>query len=92
MDYASEVDAQVERNDGAGGWDNGPEAICDEVSEELVDVAAWLRGLERYDMTPEQRHRIDTIVSDASLIWEAVGELKATYHEWDGPAKQKAHR
>lgn len=78
-DYSSEVDRRVEANQGNGGWDNGPESICDEVAEELVDVAGWLRGLEDYPMTPEQRHRIDTIVADSSLIWEAVAELKATY-------------
>jgi len=78
-DFASEVDRRVAENTGNGGWDNGPVSICDEVAEELVDVAGWLRGLEQYEMTPEQRHRIDTIVADASLIWDAVAELKATY-------------
>ena len=79
MDYGSEVDRRVEANTGNGGWSKGPEAICDETAEELVDVAGWLRGLEQYEMTPEQRHRIDTIVADASLIWDAVAELKVTY-------------
>lgn len=78
-DYSSEVDRRVAANTDNGGWDNGPESICDEVAEELVDVAGWLRGLERYPMTSEQRFRIDTIVADSSLIFDAVAELKATY-------------
>ncbi len=77
--YSDEVEAQVERNDGAGGWDNGPEAICDEMAEEMVDVAAWGRGLDQYPITPEQQAILDLIVGDAGLIWEAIGRLKDTY-------------
>lgn len=76
MSYADEVDAQVARNEGRGGWDRGPLAIIAEAAEEQVDTAAWLRGLDQYPMTACQRDRIERIVNDSRLIWEELGELR----------------
>lgn len=80
-EYLEQVEAQVEANDGAGGWDNGPESICAEMMEEIVDLAAWGRGLDGYPMSSEQQHRIEVIVSDAALIFDAVNELRDTYRQ-----------
>lgn len=78
-DYSAEVDRQVARNEGKGGWAKGPESICSETLEETVDIAAWLRGLDRYPMTWAQRLKIDAIVNDAALLFEEIDRLKNTY-------------
>jgi hypothetical protein len=79
MSYADEVDAQVARNEGRGGWDKGPAAIVAEAAEEAVDIAAWLRGLDEYPMTAGQLDRVERIVNDSRLIWEELRELARAY-------------
>lgn len=61
MDFSAEVDRRCSESRGSDGGDNGPGSVCDEAADNLVEVGARLRCLEDYAMTPEQRHRIDTI-------------------------------
>lgn len=81
MDYAAEVDRRVEANQGNGGWDNGPESICDEAIEETVDTAAWLRGLDGYPKPAGADDLIATIALDAALLFEAVHRLRDLYQQ-----------
>lgn len=84
MSYADEVDAQVARNEGRGGWDRGPLAIIAEAAEEAVDISAWLRGLAGYPMTAALLDRVERIVGDSRLIWEELGELGRSYESLAG--------
>lgn len=79
--YEAEVEAQVERNAGAGGWSRGPFAICREAREEAVDISAWLRGLDGYPMSAEQLARLDRITELARRAHAEILELEATYEE-----------
>ena len=79
MSYELEVERQVARNVGRGGWARGPQAIIAEAAEETVDVASWLRGLDGYPMTASQLDRIERIVGDAKLIYEELRELAQSY-------------
>jgi hypothetical protein len=89
--YSDEVDAQVARNEGSGGWERGPLAICQEAAEEAIDIAAWLRGLDGYPMTGAQLDRIERVVGDSRLIWEELRELAQTFREpMAGEAVRKA--
>jgi hypothetical protein len=83
MAYADEVDTQVARNEGRGGWDRGPQAIIAEAAEEAVDIAAWLRGLDQYPMTAGQLARVERIVGDAKLLWEELSDLSRSYEDAD---------
>lgn len=77
--YEDEVEAQIARNEGKGGWDRGPLAIVHEAAEEAVDISAWLRGLEGYPLTGAQLDRIERVVGDSRLIWEELRELAQSF-------------
>ena len=75
------IGQMVARGDHADGRLKTPAEIIEEMADEQVDTVGWSRLLDGYPMTAEQQGMIDTIVSDASLLWDAIERLKATYGE-----------
>lgn len=84
--YADAVEAKIEqaaerirRGEQVDGWSLGPERICREAADEVVDLAGWLRGLEQHEMPPRAAELIDVIVGDAALLFDAIKELGRLY-------------
>lgn len=86
--YADAVEAKVEqaaerirRGEQVDGWALGPERICQEMADEMVDCSGWARGLEQYDLPPRAAEIIDLITGDCALIWDQIMELKRIYEQ-----------
>lgn len=79
--YADAVEAKIEASVEVGGWAKGPAAICAEATEEAIDIAAWLRGLDGYPKPGRAEGLIDTIIADAALLYDAIRELGRLYGE-----------
>lgn len=67
--YRAAVEARVEANAGLGGWKQTPEKIAAEVSEELVDVAGWLQGLEYSSLSYKEQALVDRLEDGAQSLW-----------------------
>lgn len=78
-EFAEQVEAKIEASEGVGGWAKGPAAIIAEISDELVDVCGWDRGLDAHPEPPGAAELRATIRHDANLLWEATKRLAEIY-------------
>jgi hypothetical protein len=74
--YHAAVEARVEANVGLGGWKQPPEKIVAEVSEELVDVAGWLKGLDYGSLSYKEQELVDRLEDGACSLWYEAERLR----------------
>ena len=77
--FRAEVEAKVNRSTGVGGWSKGPAFILDEAQDEAIDLPAWLRGLDLFDMPDGAADLIGEIGLDAAAIYRKLERLKGLY-------------
>lgn len=75
----TEAAERIARGEQVDGWALGPERICGEAADELVDLSGWLRGLGQHELPPRAAELIDSITGDAALLWDCVQELRRLY-------------
>lgn len=74
------VAAEIAAGRHEDGWAQGPRRIVEEMIDETIDIPAWARGLELYEVSERVEARIERAIEHAS---EAYTELQLALREID---------